>query len=161
MIIVKKGYYYLSEVYRHCFKRKSYSHFITILDSLRNADEKYVSSIFFFDKLDNIKKDLTDLKGYVNIKYFCFGNKMQEKKAMEYFDYKIPKNCKNLKDIHLYNEKINYCIKRGYTVNFLGMYNTTDKLKEKRISLLDYNKIIVLENKNKNNKKKMFFGVWK
>jgi len=161
MIIVNKNYYYIDEVYNYCLKNKDYKYFLSTLEHLKNKNEIYISAAFFYDALKNIKQNLTDLTGYFNIKYFHFDNIQQMKKTIEYFDYKIPKYCQGTKAIHLYNKEIIECIKQGYTVNFLGYFTSVNGLRKRGIIPIQFNKIIILKNKNKNNNKKMYLGAWK
>ena len=158
MIVVKKGYYYINEVMNYCYEYKKYSYFINILKHLKEREEKYVSSNFFYNELYSIKHHLTDLTNYFHIKYFNL-NPNQEKKLLEYFDYKKPRFCKTQTAIHIYNEEVVNFLKNEYIINFLGFYKNIEKLREKGIMILNYNKIIILENKKSN--KKLFLGAYK
>ena len=161
MIVVKKGYYFIDEVLNYCQKYKKYQYLTQILYSLKAYGEKYVSSDFFYNEMKEIKNELTDLTNYFNIKYFRFYNTNQEKKLLEYFDYKIPKYVQKAKAIHLYNEKVVELLKEGYVLNILGYYLSINNLKQSGIMLLDYDRIISLESKNPKNRKKLFIGAWK
>lgn len=161
MIVVKKGYYYLDEVRYYCIKNRKYLHFLTILDSLKQQDAKYVSSFFFQDSLAPMKNELTDINGLFSLTYFHFNSNVYIQKALEYFDYKRLKYYPKLKAVHIYNKEITDYIKKGYIINFLSYEKDINRLRRKNISILDYKTIIVLKNKINKNAKNMYLGVWK
>ena len=163
MIIVKKGYFYIKEIFNYySFNNLNIPpNLFNILQNLKQNDEEYISFPFFYDFLKEIKDNLTDLSGYFSINYFNFKNSFQEKKALEYFDYVFPKYCRGIKSAHLRHKEVNELLEKGYIVTFLGYYTTLNSLMQKHKNLFVYNKLIILDSKNPKNKKKMFLGAWK
>jgi len=166
MIIVKKDYYYIYEIINYIKKnqKKEYKTLVPVLINLRNNNEEYLSAAtFFHDSLKDIKKHLTDLSGYFGIEYLKFYNKAHKINALEYFTCKKPKYCRNFSATHLYNEKVNPLLEDGYIINVLGYAHKIDKLqtKDKELMILNYDRIIVLENKFDKKERKLFLGAWK